>query len=55
MVAFLPNLQELGAASNPATAMTPNESRFRTTLIRVLIVQAVTLVLLGLLQLVYNV
>jgi hypothetical protein len=30
-------------------------SRFRTTLIRVLIVQAVALTLLGLLQLVYNV
>ena len=30
------------------------DSRFRTTLIRVLIVQGVALALLGLLQLVYN-
>ncbi len=37
----------------PGAARPP--SRFRTTLIRVLIVQAVALTLLGLLQLVYNV
>jgi hypothetical protein len=35
--------------------MIPPESRFRTTLIRVLLVQAVALVLLGMLQFVYNV
>jgi hypothetical protein len=32
----------------------PTGSRFRTTLVRVLIVQAVALTLLGLLQFVYN-
>jgi len=47
-------VQEVGASSNHTVAMTSKESRFRTTLIRVLVVQAVTLVLLGLLQLVYN-
>jgi hypothetical protein len=34
--------------------MGSQDSRFRTTLIRVLVVQAVALTLLGLLQLVYN-
>jgi hypothetical protein len=33
----------------------PTGSRFRSTLIRVLIVQAIALALLGLMQLVYNV
>ena len=35
--------------------MTSNDPRFRATLIRVLIVQAVALTLLGLLQAIYNV
>jgi hypothetical protein len=35
--------------------MTPNDSRFRATLIRVLLVQAVALTLLGLIQMIYNV
>ena len=39
--------------AGPTTERPP--SRFRTTLIRVLIVQAVALTLLGLLQFVYNV
>ena len=41
----------------PPTDPTPDQtrSRFRTTLIRVLIVQAVAVALLGILQLVYNV
>jgi hypothetical protein len=34
--------------------MSSQDSRFRATLIRVLVVQAVALTLLGLLQLVYN-
>jgi hypothetical protein len=42
------DVRELGAA------MGSQDSRFRTTLIRVLVVQAVALTLLGLLQLVYN-
>ena len=61
-VALALNLGELAAASNPTHAMPPSgpepdqaSSRFRATLIRVLIVQAVALALLGLLQLVYNV
>ena len=54
-----------GSLALPSTRldrMVPNDtdppdarSRFRTTLIRVLVVQAVAVVLLGLLQLVYNV
>jgi hypothetical protein len=62
MVARAPNLGELGAAFNHSERMPSNRphesragSRFRTTLIRVLVVQAVALALLGLLQLVYNV
>jgi len=41
----------------PPNGSSPDQNRtpFRTTLIRVLIVQAVALTLLGLLQLVYNV
>lgn len=41
----------------PNSIPTPDRppSRFRATLIRVLVVQAVALALLGLLQLVYNV
>lgn len=41
------------ASSGPTQDQTG--SRFRTTLVRVLIVQAVAVALLGLLQLVYNV
>jgi hypothetical protein len=41
----------------PANGPNPHQSgsRFRTTLVRVLIVQAVAVALLGLLQFVYNV
>ena len=40
--------------SDPSAAP-PDRSRFRATLLRVLIVQAVALALLGLIQVVYNV
>lgn len=42
-------------AVSPGHAPEAGRSRFRTTLVRVLIVQAVALALLGLLQAVYNV
>lgn len=41
----------------PTNGSSPDHTgpRFRTTLIRVLIVQAVTVALLGLMQLIYNI
>jgi len=54
-VALGPEVRKLGVASNPKGPMTSNDPRFRATLIRVLIVQAVALTLLGLLQAIYNV
>jgi hypothetical protein len=38
----------------PTDPAAPTESKFRATLVRVLIVQVVALTLLGLLQIVYN-
>ena len=61
MVALATNLGELAAAFNQSERMPSNGpktdqggSRFRTTLIRVLIVQVVAVALLGLLQFVYG-
>jgi hypothetical protein len=54
-VALGREVRKLGVASNPKGLMTSNDPRFRATLIRVLVVQAIALTLLGLLQAIYNV
>ena len=48
-------LSHIRCMNSPPSPPDGPPSRFRSTLVRVLIVQAVALTLLGLLQLVYNV